>query len=134
MYATGGVLEAYRDRTGNARLWCLAGDMVGTSYLSPLLAETRTAVLKIRTVWVRVPVGARRLEPWDVGLRWRAVALGHLVYAACTEQASETGANLTSCPQGFDMLFRMTVAAPPYTGKYEGYTGKYEGQRLSTPR
>ena len=32
------------------------------SYLFPLVTENHTAVLKIRTVWVRVPVGARDMR------------------------------------------------------------------------
>src|SRR6478736_7162739 len=49
--------EAYRDRNGNAQIWCLAIDMLRFPYLFLLVGETRVSVLKIRTVSVRVRPG-----------------------------------------------------------------------------
>src|SRR6476620_5482930 len=51
--------EAYRDRNGNAQIWCLAIDMLRFAYLFLLVAESRVSVLKIRTVSVRVRLGAQ---------------------------------------------------------------------------
>src|SRR5262249_8489640 len=52
------VPEPYCDRTGNAGICCLAGDMRRFSYVSTLVAEIDTTGLKIRPVSVRVRLGA----------------------------------------------------------------------------
>jgi hypothetical protein len=63
--------EAYRDRNGNAQIWCLAIDMLRFPYLFLLVAETRVSVLKIRTVSVRVRLGAHRAKA-HVRMHFRA--------------------------------------------------------------